>query len=248
MHYADLIGRLAVENLPCGGVQTVRYWVHSGGIDASSHVLDLACSTGFSIRTVSQWTGCTGCGLEISDEAVQSARGMMRRSGADLEIIRGDAECLPFDVGQFSHILAGSVFGFFRRPDSALRECARVLRPLGKLCTSTFFYHSSPPNSLLDKVERAAGFRPRTSWTKAYWAKFYSQEFELVASEDVELAPLDPADILSGCVELLGASSQACHYRESELAELVVDLFGRRVIFNEHSKYQSCVRAVWQKR
>ena len=51
MKYAEFVSFLGI-NTPPGGVDTVQYWIKHAEIDSSSELLDLACNTGFSSRTI----------------------------------------------------------------------------------------------------------------------------------------------------------------------------------------------------
>ena len=52
MAYPDFVAFIDQDNTPPGGEATVAWWIERAGIDADSHVLDLACNTGFSSRTI----------------------------------------------------------------------------------------------------------------------------------------------------------------------------------------------------
>jgi SAM-dependent methyltransferase len=111
----------------------VRY----AGITAGATVLDVACGTGVVALTAAR-LGARVTGIDLTPELV--ARAKEHAALANLEAIfeQGDAEALPlpdasFDVvvSQFGHIFAP-------RPDVAIKEMLRVLKPGGTIAFSTW--------------------------------------------------------------------------------------------------------------
>lgn len=50
MNYPDFVALMQQDNTPPGAEYTIDYWIKHGCINKKSHLLDLACSTGFSSR------------------------------------------------------------------------------------------------------------------------------------------------------------------------------------------------------
>lgn len=55
--YPDFVGLTKQENTPPGAISTIEYWCDKANITNESFILDLACSTGFSLRMCSLKTG-----------------------------------------------------------------------------------------------------------------------------------------------------------------------------------------------
>jgi SAM-dependent methyltransferase len=68
----------------------------------------------------------------------RSAEMLAHAAGKRLEIIRADAEQLPFAAGSFDAAMLVSMLHHVERPGQALAEARRVLRPGGRLAVMLF--------------------------------------------------------------------------------------------------------------
>ena len=98
----------------------------------ADRLLEVGCGGGLLLRDALA-AGAAATGLDHSDEMVGLAR--ERAPGAD--VVLGRAEQLPFDAGCFTAVAMSVVFFFLSDPVGALRECARVLVPGGRLVVYT---------------------------------------------------------------------------------------------------------------
>ncbi len=109
--------------------RTVRRHARIDGIQRAAiggalDVLEIGCGTG---RLLAQVEAPRRTGIDIAAQ-------MLRHAAArGLAVARADAHLLPFRDAAFDAILAGNaVFRYLALP-RALAECARVLRPRGRL-------------------------------------------------------------------------------------------------------------------
>ena len=103
-----------------------RHGVHGG------RVLDLGAGYGFWLAALAQ-AGYEPAGVELSPEAAAQAR---ERSGAPVSTGSAD-DPLPYDDASFAAVTMLDVIEHLPRYPAALRECARVLQPGGKLFVVT---------------------------------------------------------------------------------------------------------------
>jgi SAM-dependent methyltransferase len=89
-------------------------------------VLDLGCGAGQFASMALE--GRIDAGVDVDAKALDRAA----RTGRYGELRRADAARLPFADGQFQTVLAVSVLEHLQRPDRALAEAFRVLRPGGR--------------------------------------------------------------------------------------------------------------------
>jgi demethylmenaquinone methyltransferase/2-methoxy-6-polyprenyl-1,4-benzoquinol methylase len=88
-------------------------------------VLDLACGTGDLSRELTR-RGLTPVGVDRS-------AGMLAAAHTSAPLIRGDGLALPFRSGSFDGLVCGFALRNFAALGPVLSECARVLRPGGRL-------------------------------------------------------------------------------------------------------------------
>lgn len=120
-----------------------RRTVLSLGLAPDSLVLDLACGTGDLCVELARH-GLVGIGLDRSAGMLQAAKARMPRSpsgspGGVVDVrlvaplVRGDGLALPFRSGSLDGLVCGFALRNFAALPPALAECARVLRPGGRI-------------------------------------------------------------------------------------------------------------------
>jgi demethylmenaquinone methyltransferase / 2-methoxy-6-polyprenyl-1,4-benzoquinol methylase len=102
-----------------------RDTVDALGLDPGSVVLDLACGTGDLCRTLAQ-RGLQPIGADFSI-------GMLHAAKTDAPLLRADALRLPFPDACLDGITCGFALRNFTALPPFFAECARVLRPRGRI-------------------------------------------------------------------------------------------------------------------
>jgi demethylmenaquinone methyltransferase/2-methoxy-6-polyprenyl-1,4-benzoquinol methylase len=115
-----------------------RRTVLSLGLAPGSTVLDLACGTGDLCLELGRH-GLTAVGVDRS-------AGMLSAAQTDAPLVRGDGLTLPFRSGGLDGIVCGFALRNFAALPPVLAECARVLRPGGRLALLEV---DAPSNPLL---------------------------------------------------------------------------------------------------
>jgi demethylmenaquinone methyltransferase / 2-methoxy-6-polyprenyl-1,4-benzoquinol methylase len=103
-------------------------------------VLDVATGTGAVAAALIRRTGCSVVGLDQSAGMLAEAR---RRLPADVELVEGDADHLPFPDGSFAALTFTYLMRYVDDPGATLGELARVVRPGGTIAGLEF---GVPPN------------------------------------------------------------------------------------------------------
>ena len=108
------------------------------GVMQGETALDVACGTGVAAITAAQ-KGATVCGLDLTPELLRHARENEKMAGcAQIEWTEGDAERLPYRDGSFDVVLSQFGHMFAPRPEVALAEMRRVLKPGGRIAFATW--------------------------------------------------------------------------------------------------------------
>jgi len=125
--------------------------VKHANVRAGQEVLDVACGTGVVAITASR-LGARVRGLDLTPELLERARENARIAGAEIAFAEGDVEAMPFPDATFDVVLSQFGHMFAPRPDVALAEMLRVLKPGGTIAFSTW-----PPELLIGSSFRLVG-------------------------------------------------------------------------------------------
>lgn len=98
---------------------------------ARGDVLDVACGTGENFEYLGRASSVTA--LDLSEEMIEEARRRRRQLGAEVRLVVGDAQELPFPRARFDTVV--SAFSSCTFPDyvAAFREMVRVTKLGGRV-------------------------------------------------------------------------------------------------------------------
>lgn len=99
-------------------------------------VLEVGFGGGHLLERILSATPCEfAAGVDISEDMVRVAARRLRRhlKAGRAELLRGDIEAIPYGEGEFTKLCSVNTIYFWERPDAALNECRRVLRPGGRV-------------------------------------------------------------------------------------------------------------------
>jgi len=95
-------------------------------------ILDIACGAGELGLKIAE-RGCEVSGIDMSKDAINSARRLAERERVACEFRVGNAEDLPYPDGYFDKIVCSSSLEHFNDDIKALKEMCRVLKPDGSV-------------------------------------------------------------------------------------------------------------------
>ena len=105
----------------------------AAGVGAGTRVLDLCCGTGV-VTGAAVGRGAVPTGVDFSPAMLAEAR----RTNPLLRFDEGDAEALPYPEHSFDAVVSNFGIHHVPRPDRALAEVLRVLRPGGRVAFTTW--------------------------------------------------------------------------------------------------------------
>jgi SAM-dependent methyltransferase len=100
-------------------------------------VLDVACGTGVVAVTAAR-AGAEVRALDLSPTLIERGRENARITGVEVDFVEGDVEALPYADASFDVVLSQFGHMFAPRPEVALSEMLRVLRPGGRIAFTTW--------------------------------------------------------------------------------------------------------------
>lgn len=117
---------------------TAAKLVRFAGVKAGQNVLDVGCGTGV-VAITARRLGARVTGLDLTPELLARAKENSSVPGfEDITWREGDVEMLPYDDAAFDVVLSQFGHMFAPRPEVALKEMLRVLRPGGTVAFSTW--------------------------------------------------------------------------------------------------------------
>jgi demethylmenaquinone methyltransferase/2-methoxy-6-polyprenyl-1,4-benzoquinol methylase len=131
-----------------------RAMVARVGAGPRDRVLDVATGTGLIAAALVRRSGCAVVGLDQSPEMLARAEGRLRANpqlAARIELVRGEAESLPFADRDFDHLTFTYLLRYLDDPGATLRELARVVKPGGRIASLEFML---PPNRVARSLWR----------------------------------------------------------------------------------------------
>lgn len=117
---------------------TAAHLVEFAAVQPKESVLDVGCGTGVVAITAAR-RGARVSGLDLTPELLEHARANEEIAGCGkIDWVEGDAENLPFPEASFDVVLSQFGHMFAPRPDVAISEMRRVLRPGGRVAFATW--------------------------------------------------------------------------------------------------------------
>ncbi len=134
-------GPLAVFTTP-SAARLVRF----AGVQPGQRVLDVGSGTGVVAVTAAR-LGAKVTAADLTPELIDQARHNAEIAGVAVDWHEADVEALPFADAQFDVVLSQFGHMFAPRPDLAIAQMLRVLRPGGTIAFSTW-----PPDQFVGRL------------------------------------------------------------------------------------------------
>jgi ubiquinone/menaquinone biosynthesis C-methylase UbiE len=151
--------------------------VFTGRDQRKLRLLDIGCGTGRFLDFVKQaWPRLPALGLDMSEPYIKHAKGHLKR-WSRLNLTVGNAELLP--VPDESQDAVTSIFLFHELPPKVrrivFRECARVLKPGGRLVLVDSLQRGDQPD-----YEGLLELFPQ-NYHEPYYASYINEDFDALA-------------------------------------------------------------------
>lgn len=149
--YPEFVAMVNQTNVMPGAYVTLSAWALHSRMDASSSVLDVACSTGFASRELARLTGCRAAGFDLSAGAVALAKLNHQAEGADLRLRYTQADGYAYRPDEhFTHVVVGAALGFFPDPAAMAGRLVELLDDGGYVLASPFYVEAPLPDEMAE--------------------------------------------------------------------------------------------------
>jgi hypothetical protein len=210
----DVVALLLGESYHPGGLDLTRRLARALDLRPGERVLDVACGPGATACLLAAEFGAEVDGVDLGEASLERARAAAAAHGLDGQVRFhiGDAERLPFDDGAFDAVVCECAFCTFPDKATAAAECARVLRPGGRIGITDV---TLDPARLDPELANLAGYvaciadaRPATE----YAALLAAAGLSVVISEPHDDALARMIDVIEGrirALSMLGTTGDA---------------------------------------
>ncbi len=239
LSYTDFLGLVNQWNVPPGAYETVNKWVKFSNMNQNSQVLEIACSTGFSLRECAGLTKCSGIGIDISAKSVEIANKNKMKYSPNLNITYLNEDGYKFATKEkFSHIVVGAALRFFDNPKKMIERCASDLwREQGYLLSCEFYTPNPVPENLIQEAYKVFNIRITSAPYKKVMSVYEGLE---LLYEDRKVPELETDKELDYyCRSTINRAVEDLGLKESNIYEtLYKRLYEIKMMSNKLREYQ----------
>jgi len=169
-----------------GGTAATDRLIAEAAVRAEDVVLDVCSGMGGPARYLAWKTGCDVTGLDITASRVAGATELTRVAGlsGSVRFVHGNALAMPFADASFTLAMAQESFAHIPDKPRLLAECARVLRPCGRLVFSDILHRGNLSGEDMQQLFEGMTF------SEIATAEGYAELLRLCGMEVVRLVDL----------------------------------------------------------
>lgn len=156
-------------------------------------VLELACGSGQFSFSLSKKTK-SWIGTDFSEQMIVEAK--KRGGGENLCFETADATALSYENEKFACVLIANALHIMPKPDRAMREIYRVLKPKGILLAPTFLWTEGKERNILKKIMSIFGFKMYGEWNQESFKKFVEKHGFLVIEMKLTYGGMAPIGVM----------------------------------------------------
>jgi ubiquinone/menaquinone biosynthesis C-methylase UbiE len=137
-----------------GGTQAVDRLMTQASLISSDNLLDVCSGVGGPARYISWKSGCRVTGLDLTASRVAGAIELTEaaRMSERVDFVQGNALEMPFDDHSFTCVIGQEAFAHIPNKQQLIFECARVLKPHGRIVFSDIMSHQTLSKDNADRL------------------------------------------------------------------------------------------------
>ena len=138
-----------------GGLAATDALAHHAKINESTHVLDLCCGLGGPARYLAYHYGCRVTGLDMNTDRLAGAVRLTERTKLQDRVLFHHANALQTGLADetFDVIVSQEAFCHIPNKKALITECARLLKPGGRIVYTDILARSSMTDEIRSRLE-----------------------------------------------------------------------------------------------
>ena len=141
-------------------------------LNKDMEVLELACGSGQLSFSLSKHTK-SWIGTDFSKQMILEARKRGEEKNLTFEIANATSLC--FDNEKFDCVLIANALHIMPKPDEAMKEMYRVLKPNGTLFAPTFLWKEGKQRKIIKRLMSILGFKMYQEWNGKQFIDFIEE-------------------------------------------------------------------------
>jgi cyclopropane fatty-acyl-phospholipid synthase-like methyltransferase len=169
-----------------GGLAATDALAHHAKINESTHVLDLCCGLGGPARYLAYHYGCRVTGVDMNTDRLAGAVRLTERTKLQDRVLFHHANALQTGLADetFDVIVSQEAFCHIPNKKALITECARLLKPDGRIVYTDILARSSMTNEIRSRLETEMVFS-ELSTSEQYCHLLEEKGCEVIEVEDL---------------------------------------------------------------
>ena len=169
-----------------GGLAATDALAHHAKINESMHVLDLCCGLGGPARYLAYHYGCRVTGVDMNTDRLAGAVRLTERTKLQDCVLFHHANALQTGLADetFDVIVSQEAFCHIPNKKALITECARLLKPGGRIVYTDILARSSMTNEIRSRLETEMVFS-ELSTSEQYCHLLEEKGCEVIEVEDL---------------------------------------------------------------
>ena len=245
LSYPDFIGFINQWNTPPGAYSTISKLAIFSKMNKKSHILEIACSTGFSSGELALQSGCEGIGIDLSKNSIKMANYNKKYYRPNIKISYKIANGYSFSPQKkFTHIMVGGGLKFFNDPEKMFARCLEMLNNDGYILATPYYEISKMPTRLANNLHNTLGI-PLTAFAGFSYKEMMKlyDKLEIIYEDRNELAQETEKELEHYCKSIVKRACKIQNINDSKIYDVMYSrLLKIRRLINDTRPYQEyCV-------
>ncbi len=239
MNYPDFVWFINQWNVPPWAYDTLSRWINYWNINDKSNILEVACTTWFSIREICNITNARWLWFDLSNTAIENA--IYNRDTfykwLNIEYVQSDWYKFDSNGKKYSHVIVWWALKFFPDPKKMLNRIFNFIDDGWLILASPFYWVWNMPKNLIEEARSVFWFTITSEPYKDIMELY--NKLEIVYEERKKLELETDAEIKHYCISVIDLFVEKMWINDDNIFNVMYDrLYKIKKMSNELRKYQ----------